>query len=306
MNQPPFWQPAEARNQPWRTALGLVLIAVIFIASSFGIVFAAARALGLPGWQVARADTPITAAAYFLTFAGFHLGLALVLPLLHRRGYASLFGPTRRLTFSHFAFGAGATFGVAAGLYALMALEHLVLPEGVSPPLSRNLALAPWLAWLLPALALIFMQTLAEEALFRGYLLQQLRARFRSPLIWAVLPSLAFGALHYDAQTYGPLNASAYVVNATVLGTLAAFITLRTGNIAAAAGLHFGNNAMLVLIGLQGTLDGFSLFTVALDLKNGYTTYSILTQTAAMVLAFLAWWRWMNRHRPIANGGDGL
>ncbi|OIP83573.1 MAG: hypothetical protein AUK37_07105 [Rhodobacterales bacterium CG2_30_65_12] len=306
MTQPPFWQPAMARNQPWRTALGLGLVAVVFVAASVGIIFVAARALGLPGWQVAQANTPATAAAYFLTFAGFHLGLAVALPLVHRRGYASLFGPARRLTLSHFAIGTGATFTIAAGLYSLMGLEHLVLPEGVSPPLIRNLAFAPWLAWLLPALLLIFIQTLAEEALFRGYLLQQLRARFRSPLIWAVLPSLAFGALHYDAQTYGVINAGAYVLNATVLGTLAAVLTLRTGNLAAAAGLHFGNNAILVLVGLDGTLDGFSLYTVALDLRNGYTSYSILTQTAAMAFAFWLWWRWMNRHRPIANAAHGL
>jgi membrane protease YdiL (CAAX protease family) len=306
MTQPPFWQPAEDRPQFWRTALGLALVVALWIAASIAVVFGAARLLGRPAAEVAAANTFATASAYFLTFLGFHIGLALVLPLLHRRGYTSLFGPARRLTLRHYARGAGVTLGLAAALYGLMGLERLVLPAGVSPPLQLHQPPLAWLAVVIPALALIAMQTLAEEALFRGYLLQQLRARFRSPLIWAVLPSLAFGALHYDAATYGAINASAYVLNAAVLGTLAAFITLRTGNLAAAAGLHFGNNAALVAVGLKGNMAGFSLFVVELDLKSGYTTYSILTQTAVLALAFGLWWRWMARHRPIANAGRGL
>ena len=39
---------------------------------------------------------------------------------------------------------------------------------------------------------------IAEEALFRGYLLQQLAVRNPSPLIWMVLPALVFAALHID------------------------------------------------------------------------------------------------------------
>ncbi len=47
-------------------------------------------------------------------------------------------------------------------------------------------------------------QTGAEELVFRGYLQQQLAARFASPLIWMVLPALIFGAVHYDPATAGP------------------------------------------------------------------------------------------------------
>ena len=178
-------------------------------------------------------------------------------------------------------------------------------PGWNSPPFRGiNARLRPtgeWLIGLLPALALILMQVAAEEVAFRGYLLQQLRARFRSPLVWAVLPALVFGALHFDPATYGLVNALAYVANATAMGTLAAFVTIRTGNLGAAIGLHFGNNASMVLFGLEGELSGFSLYGVAMDPASGYATYSILAQTVAALLLFAAWWRWMNRHRPIAN-----
>ncbi len=303
MTQPPFWQPALPRVQLWRTALGFVIVMTIWLAASFVLVLGGAWLLGQPPGLVAQGNTWAAAAVFFAGFLGFHLGLALVLPVLHRRGYTSLFGPTRRLNLRHMALGAGVMLGLAAVLYALMGLEHLLLPEDAAPPLRQVAPLWPWLAGLLPALALIFVQVFAEEALFRGYLLQQLRARFRSALVWGVAPSLVFGLLHFQPGVYGMANALAYVLNATVMGTLAAFITLRTGNLGAAVGLHFGNNAALALIGISGSLEGFSLFVAEVPLASGYMTYSILTQTLVTALVFLAWWRWMNRHRPIANTG---
>jgi membrane protease YdiL (CAAX protease family) len=303
MTQPPFWQPATHRAQLWRTMLGFVLIMAFWLASSFAMVLLGARLLGTPAALVAQGNTWATAAVFFASFLGFHLGLAVVLPILHRRGYGSLFGPGGLLNLRHFGLGAGVMLGLAGALYALMAVEHLVLPDGVAPPLRQAGPALPWLAGLLPALALILLQVSAEEALFRGYLLQQLRARFRSALVWGAAPSLVFGLLHFQPAIYGMANALAYVLNATVIGTFAAFITLRTGNLGAAVGLHFGNNAALTVIGVSGSLEGFSLFLADVPPASGYMTYSILAQTAVTTLVFLAWWRWMNRHRPIANSG---
>jgi membrane protease YdiL (CAAX protease family) len=297
----PFWHPALQKAQIWRTLLGFVTIMAIWLFGTLAILQLAARLTGRPLYELAGAGDFGAAAAFFLTFAGFHVGLLLVLPVLHRRGYRSLFGPTRRLNLRHFGFGVAVTVVLAMGLYSLMIVEHLVLPEGVAPEIARGQPVTPWLIGLIPALALILFQTFAEEAVFRGYLLQQLRARFRSVWVWGILPSLAFGALHFDAASFGVINASAYVLNATVMGTLAALVTLRTGNLGAAAGLHFGNNAALVLIGIGGNLDGFSLWLVQMDLQGGYTTYSILTQTVAMLLVYLVWGGWMGRHRPIAK-----
>jgi len=301
MTDPAFWTPAAARAQIWRTALGIVLTVVIWMATGLGLVWLAGRVSHLPPGMVMDTTRWVGAAMFFLTFAGLHLGLAVTLLLLHRRRYASLFGPAHRLDRGHFLYGLLAMLALAAALYALMPVERLVLPESVPPEITRLRPFGEWLVGLAPALALILLQVSAEEAAFRGYLLQQLRARFRSPLVWAVLPALVFGALHFDARTYGLVNATAYVVNAATLGTLAAFVTMRTGNLGAAIGLHFGNNAMLTLFGVEGELSGFSLYGMAMDPASGYATYSMVTQTVAAVVLFIAWWRWMNRHRPIAN-----
>ena len=301
MTDPAFWTPAADRPQLWRTALGSALTVVVWLAVGLALVWLGAWISGLPPEIVMDTTRWVGAAMFFLTFIGLHLGLAVVLALLHRRGYASLFGPDRRLDRIHFRNGLLIMLAMAAGLYALMGVEHLVLPENVPPEIVRLRPTGDWLIGLLPALALISLQVSAEEVAFRGYLLQQLRARFRSPLIWAVLPALVFGALHFDPVTYGLVNASAYVINAATMGTLAAFVTMRTGNLGAAIGLHFGNNAAIALFGLEGELSGFSLYGVVMDPASGYATYSICTQTLVAVAIFTVWWRWMNRHRPIAN-----
>ncbi|PIE06814.1 MAG: hypothetical protein CSA74_10125 [Rhodobacterales bacterium] len=301
MTDPAFWTPAAARPQLWRTALGIFLVALIWIGTAYGLILLAARVSGLSPQMVMDTTRWAGTALFFLTFIGLHLGLAIVLPLLHRRGYTSLFGPRGRLNHRHLRNGAAVMLAVAGGLYALMAVEHLVLPEGVSPAVTRLRPAGSWLISLAPALALIFIQVAAEEVLFRGYLLQQLRARAASPLVWALAPALVFGVLHFNPATYGYVNASAYVFNAATVGTLTAFVTLRTGNLGATIGLHFGNNASIALFGIEGELSGFALYGIAMDPASGYATYSILTQTFAVVAVFALWWRWMARHRPIAN-----
>ena len=86
----------------------------------------------------------------------------------------------------------GAAFGIldagrgviAIGLSVLARLIEatglIPIPDGPATEVFQSLPVKTWLMLLLPSLALIFMQVMAEELVFRGYLLQQLRARFSS------------------------------------------------------------------------------------------------------------------------------
>lgn len=117
MTQPPFWQPALGRPQLWRTLLGgLILVGVIFALVTFALLFVAIKIFDLTRFQLAQAATPGTAMMIFLPFlGGFHIGLALMLPLLHKRGYLSLFGPpSLRLNLRHFTYGMGGAIAVMA------------------------------------------------------------------------------------------------------------------------------------------------------------------------------------------------
>ncbi|WP_371169559.1 CPBP family intramembrane glutamic endopeptidase [Aliiroseovarius sp. 2305UL8-7] len=298
-----FWTPAKPRNQIWRTIVGLILIHAVFLAATFAIFMAGAAVLGSTPERILGASNPGETAVFFLTFLGYHLGLWITLRILHKRGYQSLFGPTLRVSWRHFKQGLmiALVIGVVAVLIDLVG--GLFLPANAAVEIEQNLSFGTWLVILLPALGLILMQIFAEELVFRGYLLQQLRARFRSVWLWAIIPSFIFGVLHFDPYTYG-INAVFYVTHTTVAGIVLAIVTLRTGNIGAAAGLHFANNAMLLLVGAKGTLDGFSLFLSDLDPKSTTMGWSILLQTGLVVIAFTLWWNRTQRNQPIANASQ--
>lgn len=296
-----FWSPAQEKSDLWRTLLGAVLTLLVFLGSTWGVFMFAGLVLGVKPSSLLGQTGPLATMVFFGTFVGFHIALLILLPLLHKRGYTTLFGPARRLNLRHLGLGLVTTLALATLLYGVMFLERIVMPDDLEPVVNQIRPFSEWLVWLLPALAVIFMQIFAEEVFFRGYLLQQLRARFKSALIWAFLPSFLFGVLHFDAESYGTVNAAAYVLNTTVTGVLLSLITMRTGNLGAATGLHFGNNAALTVIGIEGNLDGFSLFGVGTALEGAYTAWSILSQTGFTVLLFVLWWLWMNRRDRIAN-----
>ncbi|WP_432450340.1 CPBP family intramembrane glutamic endopeptidase [Aliiroseovarius marinus] len=297
-----FWTPALPRIELWRSLVGLALIHACFFAATFGIILVAGKIMGRHPAVVVDGNTPADAAAFFLTFLGYHAGLWVTLRLLHKRGFRSLFGPARHIGWRHFTNGVAIALGVVVLAMILGQLQELLLPPELPTPSEIDPArdVGTWAMWLLPACVLVFVQIMAEELVFRGYLLQQLRARFRTIWLWAILPSALFGLLHFDPTTYG-VNAYYYVLHTTVVGIVLALVTLQTGNIGAAAGLHFGNNISLVLVGNTGSLEGFSLFLVQVDPMSPVMGHSILVQTGLVVIAYLVWRRLTQRKAPIAN-----
>lgn len=298
--QPSFWSPALPYCQIWRSVLGFILIHVVFFAATFGIFMAGGWLIGQHPATILDGSTPTFAGIFFLTFLGYHLGLWLVVRFLHKRGFSTLFGPQKRVLWRQFRIGILIALAISLAAVLLQALEPLFAAPQDQTQLERNLPMSEWLLILAPALILIFIQIFAEELVFRGYMLQQLRARFQSAWIWAILPSVAFGLLHADPATWG-VNAIFYVIHTSVVGIVLSFVTVRTGNIGAAAGLHFGNNMSMVLVGNAGSLDGFSLFVADVDLTGATTTVSMVLQTTLVLVAFAIWWKLTQRQAPIAN-----
>ena len=275
-----------------------------WFAVTLAVVLAGAHLLGRPSWEVAQGNTWPAAAMFFLTFLGLHLGLAIVLPLLHRRGYTSLFGPGHRLDLRPSrATARGVALAVAAALYALMAVEHLVLPAGWFRAIHPAAAGAgDGSSASLPALALIFLQASAEEAVFRGYLLQQLRARFRSPLVWAVLPALLFGAAAFRPghlrrrQRQRLCRQCGHDGHSGRLRDHAHRQSRRRHR----AAFRQQRRAHAV----RPRRPAFRL----LALRRRRWTRPRATppirsspRPSSSLAIFVVWWRWMNRHRPIAN-----
>lgn len=262
-----FAAPARARAEAWRTAAGLAIIAAAYLAGMVIFVhllrallepaigpWAAARLA--EGFGSGRTAPGLTVLLY--SFALLGLPVLLVTRLLHGRPAASLIGPPRR-----------ALADALKVTLPMLALALAMLPfAALSEQAGRRLALGEWLAWLPLALPGLMLQVGAEEALFRGYLQQQLAARFRSPLAWMVLPAALFAVLHFAPGVHGA-GALAVAAWAGLFALCAADLTARTGSIGAAFGLHLATNfGAIFLVGLWGQLDGLALWNVVVDTRE--------------------------------------
>jgi len=251
-----FVAPARARPELWRLLTGTLLALVVYflgMAILFGLLVLTSGFEGAGHWMILMSEggTPTAALLVLATFVGMGLGPIIAAKLLHKRGPGSLFGPLAKTT-RHFLI----AMAVCLAVYAI----SLLIPSDMQP--APNLAFSMWIAYMPLALVGILIQTGAEEVLFRGYLQQQLAARFAPPLIWMLLPSVLFALLHYQPAVMGD-NAWVVVGAVFVFAVLAADLTAKTGSIGAAWGFHFANNTIAILfVALDGPLSGLALYTV--------------------------------------------
>jgi uncharacterized protein len=271
--------PARAYPQLWRLGLGIGMI-LVFHLLWLGALMMALRAIpgvgGVYGPQ-GIGTTPGMMVLLLMSFAGLGLGTILAVRLVHRRGAGTLIGhaPT---ALRHFVLG--------AALILVVNGAGLALGAGAIE-LEPNLSPAVWLAFLPLALVALLIQTGAEEAVFRGYLQQQLAARFSSALVWMLLPSIAFGFLHFEPGTTGD-NALLVVAVTGIFGLMAADLTARSGTLGLAWGLHFANNIFaMMIIAPQGDLSGLALYRTPFGQDDTEMMPALLA--ADVVLLALIW-----------------
>lgn len=248
-----FVEPARLRPQLWRLVLGMVLIVVTWALVTTGLL--AAAWLTAPDRGMAFAETLLAARTPLSTllmlggFAGMAAGAMIAARFLHARSPATLFGPRVRVL---------RDFVTAALTVSLVLAISVAGWSFFYAPLPGR-PFASWLAILPVALLAILVQTCAEELVFRAYLPQQLAARFKTPLVWAVIPALLFGVSHFSPSTSGA-NAWLVVGTTATFGLIAIDLTARTGSIGASWGFHFANNTFaLLVVATEGPLDGLAL-----------------------------------------------
>lgn len=277
-----FVAPARLRPQVWRLVLGLGLILLIYtlwMAMMAGAIWAVTGGgsvdAALSG--IGTGSSPTSLILLLLTFAGMALGTFAATRWLHKRPIASLFGP-KALVLRDFAVG----FGIFAALALPGILWFLFTLD-----LTRN---APWGVWLmfLPlAIIGLLIQTGAEEIVFRGYMQQQLAARFASRWVWMVLPSVIFGLVHYAPDEMG--NSVWLMVFVTgFFGLIMADLTARSGALGMAWGLHFANNLFAILLFTTGeALDGLALFRLPFSARDTEAILPLLAvDLAGMVIVW--------------------
>ncbi|MEI5681928.1 MULTISPECIES: CPBP family intramembrane glutamic endopeptidase [unclassified Mesorhizobium] len=235
-----------------RLLVGTLIITAFWFAVTVGVTLVAEHYLAAPT-EGSFLETSVGMLAALLTFAGIWLGVWIEMRHTHREPLSALFGYSRRISWP----------GFWKGLAAVLATSLLseVLLYALQPEMTRSsLDLSSWLLLLVPAGLLIFVQTSSEEILFRGYLLRGLAHRFRSPLVWALLPGLAFVSLHWSPGTSMMVNA----VGLASIGLFTVVLTLlvyKTGNLGAAMGAHLGNNLVaFLLVSHQSSFSALALF----------------------------------------------
>ena len=252
-----FIAPARPRCALWRTVLALVLVIAIGMALQLGAFAALRLAFGWPDEAAAAhlvtQDRPWAVLVLLSGFLPIAAAALIVTRVVLWRSPRTLWGEGWTVDFLR----AILTMG-------LITAAVMLWPRDQDWPRARMPVLT-WLAWLPLAILLIAGQTLAEELIFRGMMMQQLAARFpRQTAVWMLVPALVFGAAHYmpGMGAITPLSMG----YAAIFGLLAADLVRRTGNLGAAWGMHLANNVTAIaLFSSQDQLDGLALFKGTAD-----------------------------------------
>lgn len=234
----------------WRFALGVVLVLAFWFAFWFATPWVYYYGWIVLGdehtWEFSRemaalqfGETHLAVVVLMICSAGFWVG-SWVATKLHRQAFWSLVSPARRISWRWFAIGVLLSLGEFGVGWA----SSIFFPG--APARFNQPDIGTWAMFFLPIAALTFIQAGGEELFFRGYVMQWLAARFRSPLVWGALPAVAFGCLHFFNGV--SLEHSLYYVCSTALFGLTAAITVwRTGDVSTAIGFHFATNVTAFL-----------------------------------------------------------
>lgn len=260
-----FVAPARARPEAWRVLAGLLLAVVVLFGLNWALraILFAVSPDGLYAdlaFEDGAGTTPGSALLILYSFVFMGVGAAAAAHHLHDRSFRSLLGPSLREAARDF-------FRVLRALVLLYLAVMLLPPWGApgTPMPEPNLAPGLWLMLLPFTLTALLVQTGAEEVLFRGYLQQQLAARYRSPLVWIGLPSALFALGHYvPGQFVG--NAVLVALWTGAFALALADLTARAGNLGPAIAMHFFNNVFAVAVtAVEGNLSGLALFVYPFD-----------------------------------------
>lgn len=246
-----YISPARATADLARLILGVAMIEGLY---NILLHLLDAGLLGLPAGFTEGYYYGTTRAGMIAQLFSFGLlagTVILVTRLLHHRGMFSLMGG---------AWGLRQMKHVTIGVLILFLVSDFLPPSWNIDGMHMHSGLT-WLLLLPVTLAALTVQIGAEELLYRGYIQQQIAARFSSPWIWLTLPNVMFALAHWDGAAPLP-EAVHYMIWAFCFGLAASDLTARTGSLGAAAGFHLANNAYAFLLFGDAGMDdsGLALF----------------------------------------------
>ncbi|MEH6644445.1 CPBP family intramembrane glutamic endopeptidase [Sulfitobacter sp.] len=273
---------AAPRSEIWRTGVGIVGMVALYILLALFFnqaLFELTRYRPTFEAELIEGSTPLAMYILLASFGLITASVFVVVKLLHHRAALSVVGPLILAVPQLFR---------VFGILVVLGLVLMVLPPyGFGAPMVSNMSASLWMALLPLSLVAVFVQISAEEIFFRGYLQQQLGARFRSPLVWMVLPSILFAIGHYQPAEAGE-NAVMITVWAGVFGLLMADLTARAGSLGPALAVHFFNNISALLIAsLPDSLGGLALWHTPFGMNDAADVRAWIPVDFAMM--FVSW-----------------
>lgn len=223
------------RHNWWRPFVGTIVLLVLTVAAMvpvFGMVDITGAFLDTPrdadDWPL-FGDIPDT--AFMLLLAAAPLpALALTVRWVQKRRWGTLTSVVGRLRLPWLRT---CLVLAAAPIAVLLALSFVVDPLDSSD----------WVGWgtfltgLAVVVCLVPFQAAAEEYIFRGWLLQATGCFFRSPALVLAPQAVLFAAAHGWGTPWG-------FASLVIFGLCTGWLTIRTGGLEAALGLHITTNVL--------------------------------------------------------------
>ncbi len=179
--------------------------------------------------------------AQFSLFVGAFFMFWVVIKYIHRKHFVSVLTAFEKFRYKHFFFG--------FGIWAAILITTVLFSYFSSDTNDLVLQFDSLRFFILLVICVLFLpiQTLCEEVIFRGYLIQGLSQLFKNGIVPLVITSLMFGSAHLsnpETRAFGLwIMLTYYVVFAFFLGA----ITLLDEGLELAFGIHLANNLVSAL-----------------------------------------------------------
>ncbi|SEG98725.1 hypothetical protein SAMN05444920_11221 [Nonomuraea solani] len=282
----------NAAARPWRAIVGTLAVAAGFFAIGFGAVITfltLAWLLGLDS-PVTPAGlpepTPMGLAMTLLSLAPLLLVVLGTVALVQRRRPGTVSSVAGRLRWRWMVSCAGlAVLALALG----QTVQWIALTvSGLDSDMFGWAGWETFLPLLIVIVLLVPFQAAAEEYVFRGWFTQAVGAHVNNP-IWSILIGSALFASLHGYQWAGLMDVFAF-------GAVMAWLTIKTGGLEAAIGLHVMNNLLAFGVSAAaGTLEE------SMDQANVSVPWQALSGTVVQLGVYAFGVIYLAKKRSISN-----
>jgi membrane protease YdiL (CAAX protease family) len=200
----------------------------------------------------------------------------------HHKHFISLITGFEKFRFRNFFFG--------FGIWVIAALTYILIAYLTGPLNSLVLQFDPSRFTILFLICIIFLpiQTLAEEVIFRGYIMQGLSQVFMNGILPLILTSLMFGLAHMSNPEAAAFGVGIMLTYYTMFGLFLGAITLLSEGLELAYGIHLANNLVgaLTVTSQAAVLKTDAVFYA----KSEDPGAELLISFCSIIVVFVVFW----------------